>query len=144
MRLNELSPASGSRRVSKRRGRGSSSGIGKTGGRGDKGQKSRSGGVVRKGFEGGQMPLQRRLPKFGFRSRKSCLREEIRVEVLEILDSSTVSLKVLRENGLIGCGIRFVKLFGCAKLTRAFSVQGIEVSKGARFSIVNGGGNIEV
>ena len=143
MQLNDIKPASGARRPRKRRGRGSASGLGKTGGRGHKGQKSRSGGGVRRGFEGGQMPLQRRLPKFGFSSRKSLLREGVRIACLEQLGDVTVTVAALRDAGVIAKRSKYVKLFGERPLTRAYSVSGIPVTKGARMSIVNAGGNIE-
>ena len=144
MRLNDLSPAAGSRRRAKRRGRGVGSGIGKTGGRGHKGQKSRSGGGVRKGFEGGQMPIPRRLPKFGFRSRKSLVTKRVRVGALEGVQEAVVTLLTLQRCGLVGKSVKYVKLFGDSKLTRAYTVRGMRVSKGARNSIECIGGQVEV
>ena len=143
MRLNDIKPAPGAKRVRKRRGRGAASGLGKTGGRGHKGQKSRAGGGVRRGFEGGQMPLQRRLPKFGFRSRKSLLREDVRVAALEKLDAVSVTLDSLRAAGLVAKNVKYVKIFGEGTLSRAYSVRGIPVTKGARAAIEAGGGMIE-
>ena len=143
MRLNSINPGVGAKRGRKRRGRGMSSGLGKTGGRGHKGQKSRAGGGVRKGFEGGQMPLQRRLPKFGFSSRKSLLRADVRVGRLEYLADTTVSLDSLRIAGVIRSNVRYVKIFGEGRLGRKYLVSGIGVTKGARGSIEASGGRIE-
>lgn len=143
MRLNDIKPAVGAKRARKRRGRGAASGLGKTGGRGHKGQKSRAGGGVRRGFEGGQMPLQRRLPKFGFSSRKSLLREDVRIASLERLMDTTVTVQVLRASGVVAKNSKYVKLFGEGPLTRAYSVSGIPVTKGARISIEAAGGSIE-
>ena len=143
MRLNEISPGSGSRRVRKRRGRGASAGLGKTGGRGHKGQKSRAGGGVRRGFEGGQMPLQRRLPKFGFVSRKSLVRKDVRLGCLEMLPDVGVNVDELRKAGVIGRNVKYVKVYGDCELTRAYVVRGVAVSKGARSSIESAGGSIE-
>lgn len=143
MWLNDMGPAAGAKRARKRRGRGSASGLGKTGGRGHKGQKSRAGGGVRRGFEGGQMPLQRRLPKFGFTSRKSLLRADLRVASLEKLADVHVSLESLRASGLIGRSIRYVKIFGTSPLRRRYEIRGIPVSNGARASIEASGGRVE-
>ena len=143
MRLNELKPAPGSRHVRKRRGRGSGSGLGKTAGRGHKGQKSRAGGNVAKGFEGGQMPLQRRLPKFGFRSRKSLVREDVRIGALEQLDDVSVTLGTLRAAGLVAKNVKYVKLFGDGRLSRAYAVRGIPMTKGARAAVEAAGGTME-
>ena len=143
MRLNDIKPGVGAKRARKRRGRGAASGLGKTGGRGHKGQKSRSGGGVRRGFEGGQMPLQRRLPKFGFSSRKSLLREDVRIASLERLTDTTVTVHSLRAAGVVAKNSKYVKLFGEGRLTRAYSVSGIPVTKGACISIVAAGGSIE-
>lgn len=144
MRLNDMKPAAGAKRARKRRGRGAASGLGKTGGRGHKGQRSRAGGGVRRGFEGGQMPLQRRLPKFGFSSRKSLLREDVRVVALEGLADVAVTLPSLRAAGVIRKNVKYVKLFGEGRLSRAYTVQGIPVTKGARAAIEASGGRIEV
>ena len=143
MRLNDIKPAAGAKRAIRRRGRGAGSGLGKTGGRGHKGQKSRAGGGVRRGFEGGQMPLQRRLPKFGFRSRKSLVREDVRIVALEGLADVTVTFDSLRAAGMIAKNVKYVKLFGEGRLSRAYTVCGIPVTKGARAAIEAGGGRIE-
>ena len=120
MKLNHLRPAAGSTKGSKRRGRGGGSGLGKTCGRGHKGQKSRSGGYHKSGFEGGQMPLQRRLPKFGFTSRQSKYTDEIRLEEIKNLNSDSVNLEVLREAGLISKKIKRVRLIGAVTLIKLF------------------------
>jgi large subunit ribosomal protein L15 len=117
--------------------------MGKTGGRGHKGQKARSGSGVRRGFEGGQMPLQRRLPKFGFTSRKSLVREEFRVTALHRLDDATVTLDSLRAAGVVAKSTKYAKIFGEGRLSRAFTVTGIPVTKGARAAIEASGGTIE-
>jgi large subunit ribosomal protein L15 len=143
VRLNDIKPAAGAKRAKRRRGRGAGSGLGKTGGRGHKGQKSRAGGGVRRGFEGGQMPLQRRLPKFGFRSRKSLVREDVRIVALEGLADVTVTFDSLRAAGMIAKNVKYVKLFGEGRLSRAYTVCGIPVTKGARAAIEAGGGRIE-
>lgn len=143
MRLNDIKSVAGAKHARKRRGRGAASGLGKTGGRGHKGQKSRAGGGVRRGFEGGQMPLHRRLPKFGFRSRKSLVREDVRIAALEGLGDVTVTLGSLQAAGLIAKNVKYVKLFGEGTLSRAYMVRGIPVTKGARAAIESGGGTIE-
>ncbi|MCY4220458.1 MAG: 50S ribosomal protein L15 [Thiotrichales bacterium] len=143
MRLNDIKPGIGAKRPRKRRGRGASSGLGKTGGHGHKGQNSRAGGGVRRGFEGGQMPLQRRLPKFGFSSRKSLVREDVRTIVLEKLEGTDVTLGSLKEAGVISKNVKQVKIFGEAPLSRVYTVTGVPVTKGARSSIERVGGRIE-
>ena len=143
MRLNGISPGVGAKRGRRRRGRGTASGLGKTGGRGHKGQESRAGGGIRRGFEGGQMPLQRRLPKFGFSSRKSLLRADVRVGALERLASTAVSLDSLRAAGVVRRNVKYVKIFGEGRLDRGYEVSGIPVTKGARASIEVAGGRIE-
>ena len=143
MRVNDIKPGAGARRARKRRGRGAASGLGKTGGRGHKGQKSRAGGGVRRGFEGGQMPLNRRLPKFGFTSPRSLVREGVRIASLERLPDARVTLASLREAGVIAANIKYVKLFGEGRPSRAYTVCGIPVTKGARASLEASGGSIE-
>ena len=143
MRLNDIGPGVGAKRGRRRRGRGVASGLGKTGGRGHKGQNSRAGGGVRRGFEGGQMPLQRRLPKFGFSSRKSLLRAGVRVDALERLEGTIVSLDSLRAAGVIGRNVKYVKIFGEGRLDRGYEVSGIPLTKGARASIGAAGGRVE-
>ena len=143
MRLNDIKPGAGAKRMRKRRGRGAAAGLGKTGGRGHKGQNSRAGGGVRRGFEGGQMPLQRRLPKFGFSSRKSLAREDVRTVALEKLAGADVTLGSLKAAGVISKNVRQAKIFGEAPLSRAYTVTGVAVTKGARSSIEAVGGRIE-
>jgi large subunit ribosomal protein L15 len=143
MRLNELKPAPGSHPARKRVGRGIGSGLGKTCGRGHKGQKSRSGGFHKVGFEGGQMPLQRRLPKVGFRSRQATERDEIRLAELGALAGDEVTLDALRSAGLIGRGIKRVKVIKSGDVTRAFTVRGLAVTAGAKVAIEAAGGKVE-
>lgn len=144
MRLNTLSPAEGSAKAVKRRGRGIGSGLGKTCGRGHKGQKARSGGYHRVGFEGGQMPLHRRLPKFGFTSRKSLVTQEIRTGELAKLKESVISLDSLKNSGLITKNMRYVKIMLSGDVVRAFTVsQEIGLTVGAKKAIEAAGGKIE-
>jgi len=143
MRLNTLSPAAGSRPSGKRRGRGIGSGLGKTGGRGHKGQKSRSGGFHKVGFEGGQMPLQRRLPKVGFTSRKSRVSEEVRLNELQLVDGDAVDLAGLKAVGVIKQRTLYAKVVASGEISKAMTIRGIGVSKGARAAIEAAGGKIE-
>ncbi len=143
MHLNTLSPAPGSRKDKKRCGRGIGSGIGKTGGRGHKGQKSRSGGSVRPGFEGGQMPLKQRLPKFGFTSRKSLVRAEVRLHELELVEGGVVDIHTLKNANLITRNVISAKIMLSGEITKPVTVRGISVTKGARAAIEAAGGKIE-
>ena len=143
MRLNSIKAANGSRPAAKRVGRGIGSGLGKTCGRGHKGQKSRSGGYHKVGFEGGQMPIQRRLPKIGFRSRKSLKTAQIRLSELNAIDSDTVDLLSLRAANLISTNIEIVKIFQSGEIKKAVTVKGLRVSKGARTAIEAAGGKVE-
>jgi large subunit ribosomal protein L15 len=143
MRLNTLSPAAGSKHAPKRLGRGIGSGLGKTGGRGHKGQKSRSGGTVRPGFEGGQMPLKQRLPKFGFTSRKSLVFAEIRLAELSKVMGDVVDLNSLKAANLITKNIENVKVVLSGELSKAVIVKGLRVTKGAKAAIEAAGGKIE-
>lgn len=143
MQLNTLSPAPGRVKAGKRVGRGMGSGLGKTGGRGHKGQKSRTGGGVRPGFEGGQMPLQKRLPKFGFSSRVSRVSEEIRLAELNLVEGDVVDLAALRKAGLINHDIKRAKIFLSGELTRAVTVKGLGITKGARAALEAIGGKVE-
>jgi large subunit ribosomal protein L15 len=143
MRLNSIKPAAGSRSARKRVGRGIGSGLGKTAGRGHKGQRSRSGGYHKVGFEGGQMPLQRRLPKRGFRSRQQSTVGEIRLHELQSMDAEVVDLSTLREAGLVRTGIEHAKIIASGEITRAVTVRGLGVTKGARAAIEKAGGRIE-
>ena len=143
MRLNTLAPVAGSKKAKKRVGRGIGSGLGKTAGRGHKGLKSRSGGTVKPGFEGGQMPLQKRLPKYGFTSRVSLVSAQIRLSELNKVDAEAVSLESLQSANLINKNIKQVKIFLSGELTKPVIVKGLSVTKGARAAIEAAGGKIE-
>ncbi len=142
MRLNTLSPAEGSRPNAKRVGRGIGSGFGKTCGRGHKGQKSRSGGSVKPGFEGGQMPLQKRLPKFGFSSRISRISAQIRLAELNDLDAEVIDLDTLRSAGLINASIRRAKVFLSGELSKPVKIKGLAITAGARSAVEAAGGEV--
>jgi large subunit ribosomal protein L15 len=143
MRLNTLTPATGSRKDGKRVGRGIGSGQGKTCGRGHKGQKSRSGGYHKIGFEGGQMPLQRRLPKIGFTSRKSRVTEELRLHELARVTGDVVDLAALQQANLVSRTTRRVKIIASGSIDKAVTIKGIQVTRGARTAIEAVGGRIE-
>ncbi len=143
MRLNSLSPAEGAKHSAKRLGRGIGSGLGKTGGRGHKGQKSRTGGGVRRGFEGGQMPLYRRLPKFGFTSLKALHVAEIRLSDLAKVDGNVVTLDALKAANVITKDILSAKVILSGKVGKAVVVKGLGVTKGAKAAIEAAGGSIE-
>ncbi|WP_269267826.1 50S ribosomal protein L15 [Vibrio cholerae] len=143
MLLNTLSPAAGSKHAPKRLGRGIGSGLGKTGGRGHKGQKSRSGGKVRPGFEGGQMPLKQRLPKFGFTSRKSFVSAEVRLSELAKVTGDVVDLNALKAASLVTKNIEFAKIVLSGEISKAVTVKGLRVTKGAKAAIEAAGGKIE-
>jgi large subunit ribosomal protein L15 len=143
MQLNTLSPAVGAKKAAKRVGRGIGSGLGKTGGRGHKGQKSRSGGKVRVGFEGGQMPMQRRLPKFGFTSRKSLVTAEVHLFEIAKVEGDVVELSTLQAAGIVKKNIQFVKVVKSGEVSRGVTVKGLKVTKGAREAIEAAGGKIE-
>ena len=140
MNLNSIS-SEGTSKNRKRVGRGIGSGTGKTAGRGHKGQKSRTGGNIRPGFEGGQMPLQMRLPKFGFSSRVNNNFKEINVKNIEGM--SVVNLETLKENKIISKSVKKVKIFGNTAIESKVTVEGINVTKGAKESIEKAGGKIE-
>ncbi len=142
MQLHTLSPAQGSKRDAKRAGRGIGSGLGKTGGRGHKGQKSRTGGSVKPGFEGGQMPIQRRLPKFGFKTQKARETAEIRLGELNALDAEVINLDVLKSANLVTKNIRFAKVILSGELSKAVKIEGLRVTKGARQAIEAAGGSV--
>ena len=143
MRLNTISPSEGSRRTGRRVGRGIGSGFGKTCGRGHKGQKSRSGGFHKTGFEGGQMPLQRRLPKFGFRSRCARLTAEVRLHELQLTDASVVDIKALKEANIVPAHTQRVKVILSGEITEAVHTRGLHFTKGARAAVEAAGGKIE-
>jgi large subunit ribosomal protein L15 len=143
MRLNDLKPAEGSRKTGKRVGRGIGSGLGKTCGRGHKGQKSRSGGFTKVGFEGGQMPLQRRVPKVGFSSRVGRVTDEIRLHELNGMDVDVIDLAALKTANLVRKDVQHVKVMASGKIEKAVSLKGIRATKGAREAIEAAGGKIE-
>ncbi len=143
MSLNELPRSPGSRSARKRVGRGAAAGQGKTCGRGHKGQRSRSGGKVARGFEGGQLPLQQRIPTFGFRSRINRVTDEVRLHELEKVEGDVVDLNSLRSAGVITSNIRRVKIIASGELKRAVNVKGIKATKGAREAIIAAGGTVE-
>ncbi len=143
MRLNELSPAPGHKKAARRLGRGIGSGLGKTGGRGHKGLKSRSGGRVPAGFEGGQMPLQKRLPKYGFTSQLARVTAQIRSAELNLVAEDVVDLDALKRAGLIGRNILRAKVFLGGDVTKAVTIKGLAVTKGAREAIEKAGGKVE-
>lgn len=143
MRLNTLSPAVGAKTSAKRVGRGIGSGLGKTCGRGHKGQKSRAGGGVRRGFEGGQMPLYRRLPKFGFTSRKALLTAEIRLSDLQKVDGGIIDIDTLKSAKIITSQIEHAKIILSGEISTPVTVRGVRVTKGARAAIEAAGGQIE-
>ena len=143
MKLNDLQPSDGARKLRKRVGRGPGSDMGKTAGRGHKGQKSRSGGSVKPGFEGGQMPLQRRLPKFGFTSRQQRYVAEIRLNELAKVHDDVADLDALKKADVIREEIRAARVILSGELTRPVTVKGLKVTKGAREAITAAGGKIE-
>ncbi|MED5421418.1 MAG: 50S ribosomal protein L15 [Pseudomonadota bacterium] len=143
MRLNELSPGKGAKKTGKRFGRGHSAGQGKTCGRGQKGQHARSGGYHKVGFEGGQMPLQRRLPKVGFRSRMAKYTAELRLHELVIPKDDVIDLDCLKKLNLVPAHVTKVKVIKSGELQKAVKLKGIAVTKGARAAIEAVGGSIE-
>ena len=143
MRLNTIKAAPGSRPNGKRLGRGIGSGLGKTGGRGHKGQKSRSGGFTKIGFEGGQMPLQRRLPKIGFTSRKATTRAEVRLNELAKVNADVVDLDALKAAHIVPAATEKAKVIVSGTLEKAVTVKGLAVTKGARAAIEAAGGKVE-
>jgi len=143
MKLNSIKPADGSRSERRRVGRGIGSGLGKTGGRGHKGQKARSGGFTKSGFEGGQMPLQRRLPKVGFRSRVNRATREVRLYQIDASGLETVDLDALKQTGIVPAGTRKVKVINTGHLGRAVTVRGVSVTAGAVQAIEAAGGKVE-
>jgi large subunit ribosomal protein L15 len=144
MRLNTLSPGPGSRQAAKRVGRGIGSGLGKTSGKGHKGQKARSGGTVRPGFEGGQMPLQKRLPKYGFTSRVGLVTAEVRTSELNQVEGDIVNLESLEKANVIDRNIKRVKIMLSGDVNKALTIaSGVRVSKGAKAAIEAAGGKIE-
>ncbi len=143
MRLNTLKPAAGSSPSRKRVGRGMGSGFGKTAGRGHKGQKSRSGGYHKVGFEGGQMPLQRRLPKVGFNSRLALVTAEIRLHELEGMEVDVIDLGALKLAKVVSKKIKHAKVIASGEIKRAVTIKGLKATKGARAAIEAAGGKVE-
>lgn len=143
MRLNTLSPAPGAKKNAKRVGRGIGSGLGKTCGRGHKGQKSRSGGGVRPGFEGGQMPIQKRLPKYGFSSRVARTTAQVRIAELNSIDAAVIDLDALKAADLVKQDVLRARVFLSGELSKAVTLKGLVVTKGARAAIEQAGGTIE-
>ncbi len=143
LRLNELSPGVGAKKTAQRRGRGIGSGLGKTGGRGVKGQKSRSGSGIRTGFEGGQMPLFRRLPKFGFTSKMAMTTAEVRLSELNKVEGDVVSVATLKAANIIRHDMKRARIILSGDVTKAYTFQGVKVTKGAKQAIEAAGGSIE-
>ena len=143
MRLNTLSPAVGSKTVKKRLGRGIGSGLGKTSGKGHKGQYARKGGYHKVGFEGGQMPLQRRLPKVGFRSQMKKSRAEVRLDALATIEAAVIDVLVLKAAGLVSLGTDKVKVILAGELKKKVTLKGVQATKGARAAIEAAGGTLE-
>lgn len=142
MRMNELSPAEGAKSARKRIGRGIGSGWGKTGGRGHKGQKARTGKGIMPGFEGGQMPLQRRLPKFGFTSHIKLATAEVRSSELDAVDGDVVDLDSLKAANLVRRDMLRVKIILSGSVARALVVKGLAITKGAREAVEAAGGTV--
>jgi len=143
MRLNDLTPGKGAKQAGKRLGRGHSAGQGKTSGRGQKGQHSRSGGYHKVGFEGGQMPLQRRLPKVGFKSRVARVTAEIRLNEIAKVDGDVVDMDALYRADIVPMAMTRAKIILSGTIDRALTVRGIGVTKGARAAIEAAGGKVE-
>lgn len=143
LRLNTLTPGENAKKTKKRVGRGIGSGLGKTCGRGHKGQKARAGGFHKINFEGGQMPIQRRLPKMGFKSHKKLSHEEIPVGSLESLDNIEITIEVLKSNGFINRNTKTVKVYLSGTLNKAITLKGISITKGALELVKAQGGKVE-
>lgn len=143
MFLNTIKPAKGSKKIAKRVGRGIGSGFGKTCGRGHKGQKSRSGGQTKIGFEGGQMPLQRRLPKIGFNSAKKRLTAEVRLSELSLVKADVITIQALKDADLVPVFTKRVKVILSGKVNSSVKLQGIVVTVGAKKAIESAGGSVE-
>jgi large subunit ribosomal protein L15 len=142
MQLNTIKPAEGAKKVARRVGRGIGSGLGKTAGRGHKGQRSRAGGFHKVGFEGGQMPLQRRLPKRGFKSMTKADTARIRTSELLELDAEVIDMLALKEAKLVSGSVKAVKVYLSGELTKKVQVQGLLLTKGARAAIEAAGGKV--
>jgi len=142
MELNTIAPAEGSKFNRRRVGRGIGSGLGKTAGRGHKGQKSRAGGFHKVGFEGGQMPMHRRLPKRGFRSMSAKLNDQIRLDDLQVLSVDVVDLLALKQAGLVSASAQTVKVILAGEIKKSITLNGIKATKGAAAAIVAAGGSV--
>ena len=143
MNLNTLSPTPGSKFAKRRLGRGIGSGLGKTCGKGHKGQKSRSGGFHKINFEGGQMPIQRRLPKMGFKSKTSKLHAQVKLDQLVNIAAEVIDIDVLKNLQVVCPKIKFVKIIFSDKIEKAIKIKGLKISKGAREAVLNAGGSVE-
>ena len=143
LQLNNLKPAAGAKHAARRVGRGVGSGLGKIGGRGHKGQKSRSGGFHKVGFEGGQMPLQRRLPKRGFTTLDDHLYAEVRLSELQKMDAEVIDVQALKQAGVVGQMVRYAKVIKSGELSRKVALKGINATAGARAAIEAAGGSLE-
>ena len=143
MNLNSIAPAEGAKQSAKRVGRGIGSGLGKTCGRGHKGQKARSGGFHKRGFEGGQMPLQRRLPKVGFKSRKSATTAEVRLDVIANIDAKEIDLLTLKQHNAVPANTLRVKVINSGEVSSAVVLKGLCVTAGAKAAIEAAGGKVE-
>ena len=143
MKLNTINPSPGSRKNSKRVGRGIGSGLGKTAGRGHKGLKSRSGGKVKAGFEGGQMPLQKRLPKFGFSSRIGRQTAQIRLGELNRIQGDVIDLEALRSAGLVGKNTERIRVFLSGEILKSITTKGLVLTAGARRAVEEAGGKVQ-
>lgn len=143
MFLNTLSPAEGEKKLAKRKGRGPGSGNGKMAGRGHKGQKSRSGGQTQVGFEGGQMPLQRRLPKVGFTSKKALFTVEVRLDTLSKVKAEVIDLAALKAENFVNNNIKVVKVVKTGALDKAVKLSGLKTTAGAKAAIESAGGTVE-
>ncbi len=143
MKLNTMSPAEGSKKNRKRVGRGIGSTDGKTAGRGHKGQKARSGGYHKVGFEGGQMPLQRRLPKRGFASQTARYKAEVRLYHIAVMDADVIDIETLKKAGIVKHDAKKVKVINTGEVGRAVTLKGLAVTKGAQAAIEAAGGKVE-
>lgn len=143
LKLNELAPAVGAKKTAHRRGRGIGSGLGKTGGRGIKGQTSRSGSSIPAGFEGGQMPIYRRLPKFGFTSKLAMTTAEVRLSELNKIEGNIVSVETLKQANIIRGDMKRARIILSGEIARALTFTGVKVTKGAKQAIEAAGGSVE-
>ena len=143
LQLNSLKPGVGSKQAPKRLGRGVGSGLGKTCGRGHKGQHARAGGFHKIGFEGGQMPLQRRLPKFGFSSQKALVTAEVRLKDLVKISDSVIDISALKKANIITTNVKYVKIIANGQVTKPLRITGLRLTKGARAAIEAAGGSVE-